>query len=73
MRRITTRVPQELLEALDAAADQLRCDRGEVICQALERYLEDHGDLKVAHERLRDPGDPVLDWDPLRHELLGSD
>jgi len=73
MRQITARVPEELLEALDAAADQLKCDRGEVIRQALERYLEDHGDLEVALERLRDPSDQVLNWDRVRDELLGSD
>ena len=41
--------------------------------QALEHYLEDFDDLSVAVERLRDPSDPVLDWDEVRHDLLGSD
>ena len=35
--------------------------------------LEDYDDLEVALERLRDPADPVLDWDQVRHELLTSD
>ena len=31
---------------------------------------EDFDDLAVAIERLRDPNDPVLDWDQVRGELL---
>ena len=73
MSQITARVPHELVEALDAAAEGLKRSRADIIRQALERYLEDYDDLEVALERLRDPADPVLDWDRVRHELLGSD
>ena len=73
MSQITARVPDELVEALDAAAEDLKCSRTDIIRQALERYLEDYDDLEVALERLRDPADPVLDWDRVRDELLGSD
>ena len=73
MTQITARVPDELAEALDAAATQLKRSRAEVIRQALERYLEDFDDLSVALDRLRDPSDPVLDWDEVRRELLVSD
>ena len=73
MTQITARVPDELAEALDAASTQLNRSRAEVIRQALERYLEDFGDLSIALDRLRDPSDPVLDWDEVRRELLGPD
>ena len=73
MSQITARVPDELVEALDAAAEELKRSRADIIRHALERYLEDYGDLEVALERLRDPADPVLDWDEVRQELLGSD
>ena len=73
MSQITARVPDALVEALDAAASELKRSRAEIVRQALERYLEDFDDLTVALERLRDPADPVLDWDQVRHELLGSD
>ena len=73
MSQITARVPDELVEALDAAAERLKRSRADIIRQALERYLEDYEDLEVALERLRDPADPVLDWDRVRHELLSSD
>ena len=61
------------MEALDAAAKALHRSRADIVRQAVERYLEDFDDLSVALERLRDPTDPVLDWDKVRDELLGSD
>ena len=73
MAQITARVPDELVEALDSAASTLKRSRAEVVRQALERYLEDFNDLSVALERLRDPSDPVLDWDEVRNGLLGQD
>ena len=72
MAQITARVSDEVAEALDAAAATLNRSRAEVIRQALESYLEDFDDLTVALERLRDPSDPVLDWDEVRRELLDS-
>ena len=73
MAQITSRVPDELLEALDAASMRLNRSRASVIRQALERYLEDFDDIAVALERMQDPSDPVLDWDEVKRELLGSD
>ena len=73
MTQITARVPDELAMSLDAAAVQLKRSRADVVRLALERYLEDFDDLSVALERLQDPSDPVLDWDEVRRELLGSD
>ena len=73
MSQITARVPEALIKALDEAAAQLSRSRAQIIRQALERYLEDYDDLVVAVERLRDPTDPVLDWDEVRRELLDSD
>ena len=73
MAQITARVPDEVAQALDTAATALNRSRAEVIRQALESYLEDFDDLTVALERLRDPTDPVLDWDEVRRELLDTD
>ena len=73
MTQITARVPDSLVEALDAAAGSLNRSRAQVVRQALERYLEDFDDLTVTLERLRDPSDPVLDWEQVRDDLLNSD
>ena len=72
-QQVTARLPDPVVDALDSAARQLRRSRADVIRQAVERYLQDFDDLSTAIQRLRDPGDPVLDWDRVRRELLGSD
>ncbi len=72
-QQVTARLPDPLVDALDSAARELRRSRAEVIRQAVERYLQDFDDLSIAVQRLRDPGDPVLDWDRVRRELLDSD
>jgi transposase len=73
MTQITARIPDELVAELDRAAARLHRSRAEVIRQAIERYLEDFQDLTLAVERLQDPNDPVLDWQQVRDELVGSD
>ena len=68
MSQVTARLPDELVEDLDAAARDLKRSRAEVIRQAIERYIENFDDLSVAIDRLRDPSDPVLDWDDVRRD-----
>ena len=46
MATITTRVPRELVAALDAAATRFNRSRSQIVCDALERYLEDHDDSR---------------------------
>ena len=71
MARITASVSTELLEAVDRAAGELGRSRSDIVRQALEGYLEDFDDRTLAGERLRDPADPVLEWDQVRKRLLG--
>ena len=73
MSQITARLPDVLVGALDAAARELNRSRADLVRQAIERYLEDFHDLTTALERLRDPTDPVLDWDDVRRDVLGPD
>ena len=73
MSQITARLPDTIVAALDAAASRLKRSRAEIVRQAIERYLEDFDDLSVAIDRLRDPNDPVMDWDQVRRELLNTD
>lgn len=70
MTQITARVPEDLVEELDRAAKTLARSRADVIRQAIEYYLEDLEDLSRGIEALRDPADPVLDWEEVRSELL---
>lgn len=73
MSQITARLPDRLVQGLDAAATTLKRSRAEIVRQAVERYLEDFDDLEVAMERMRDPTDPVLEWDQVKRELLDKD
>lgn len=72
-QQVTARLPDPVVDALDAAAKQLRRSRADIIRLAVERYLEDFDDLSVAVDRVRDPSDPVLDWDEVRRPLLDQD
>jgi RHH-type transcriptional regulator, rel operon repressor / antitoxin RelB len=73
MTQITARLPDELVESLDEAAKELRKSRAEVVRAAVELYLAEYEDLALAVARLRDPSDPVLDWDEVRGALLDPD
>ena len=73
MSQITARLPDELVESLDEAARQQRKSRAEIIRAAIEMYLADYEDLAEAVARLRDPADPVLDWEQVRGALLDQD
>ncbi|MBW2262796.1 MAG: ribbon-helix-helix protein, CopG family [Deltaproteobacteria bacterium] len=73
MTQITARLPAALVESLDEAARELRKSRAEVVRAAVELYLAEYEDLAVAVSRLRDPSDPVLDWEEVRRDLLAED
>lgn len=70
MHRIVARVPDELSARLDAAARTLRRSRSSIIREALEGWLEDVEEARVATSRLGDSGDLVLDWKDVRADLL---
>jgi len=61
-----------MIKTLDATAKKMGRPRTEIIRRAIEQYLEDYADLSDAMERLRDPSDPVLDWESVKRELLAE-
>ncbi len=73
MPQISVRLSDPLVSALDAAANQQKRSRAGIIRRAIELYLEDHEDLALSIDRLRDPNDPVLDWDEVKNGSLPSD
>ena len=72
MSNITAKVPDSLLKALDATAAELEISRSALVRQALQRYLDDYGDLAVAIERLQDPSDRTMRWHEVRNALLNT-
>ena len=73
MSQITARIPDEVVQALDRAAQTLHRSRADIIRQAIEAYIEDFDDISVAIERLRDPLDESIDWQEARRALLAQD
>lgn len=73
MAQITARLPDDIVSSLDAAAARLRRSRAEVVRQAVEYYLEDFEDISQAIDILRDPADPILDWEEVKRDLLHLD
>lgn len=73
MTQITARLPDDLVRAIDSAAKRFKRSRAQVVRRAIEYYLEDADDLRLAVERLQDPADPVLDWEEVRRGLFGTD
>lgn len=71
--QVTARLPDELVARADGAASRLNRSRAQLLRQALEYYLDDFEDLRLALERLGDPADPVLDWQDVRRDLLSQD
>ncbi|MCK4623190.1 MAG: ribbon-helix-helix protein, CopG family [Desulfuromonadales bacterium] len=72
MSQITARLPDEVISALDRAAQSLHRSRADIIRQAIEAYIEDFDDLSVAIERLRDPSDESIDWQEAKRALLAE-
>lgn len=70
MSQITARLPDELVASLDNAAAELHRTRAEVVRQAIEYFLEDFQDISLVIQTLRDPADPVLDWEQAKRDLL---
>ena len=73
MMQVTARLPDDLVAKADQAASRLNRSRAQLLKQALEYYLEDFEDLRLALDRLNDPADTVLDWQDVRRDLLDRD
>ena len=73
MTQVSARLLDEVVRHVDLAARRLKRSRAEVIRQALEYYLDDQEDPTLGLERLQHPANQVLEWDEVRHGLLGED
>ena len=66
---VSVRLPDDLAKDLDEIAKETERPRSFHIQKALETYIEDFADLRIALDRLRDPKDPVLSGNELRKSL----
>ncbi|HEY3324704.1 MAG TPA: ribbon-helix-helix domain-containing protein [Planctomycetota bacterium] len=66
---VSIRLPDALARKLDHMAHETERSRSFHIQKALESYLADQADLRIALGRLRDPRDPVISGRELRSAL----
>ena len=66
---ISVRLPDDLTKNLDEIARETERPRSFHIQKALEAYIEEFADLRIALDRLRDPKDPVISSGELRKSL----
>ena len=66
---VSVRLHDDLAKDLDEIAKETERPRSFHIQKALEAYIEDFADLRIALDRLRDPKDPVLSGNELRKSL----
>lgn len=73
MTQVSARLSDDLVQSIDEAARRMHRSRADIIRLAIEYYLDDTEDLRLAMDRLRDPADPILDWDEVRRDILAED
>jgi RHH-type rel operon transcriptional repressor/antitoxin RelB len=66
---VSIRLPDELTKHLDDIAKETERPRSFHIQKALEAYIEDFADLRIAIDRLRNPKDEVISRKELRKTL----
>jgi RHH-type rel operon transcriptional repressor/antitoxin RelB len=66
---VSIRLPDELTKHLDDIAKETERPRSFHIQKAIEAYIEDFADLRIALDRLRNPKDVVISGRELRQSL----
>lgn len=66
---VSIRLPDKLIKRLDDIAEETERPRSFHMQKALEAYVEDFADLRIAIDRLRNPKDDVLSSKELRKNL----
>jgi RHH-type rel operon transcriptional repressor/antitoxin RelB len=66
---VSIRLPEELTKNLDEIAKETERPRSFHIQKAIETYIEDFADLRIAIDRLRNPKDEVISSKELRKSL----
>jgi RHH-type transcriptional regulator, rel operon repressor / antitoxin RelB len=66
---VSIRLPNELTKHLDEIAKETERPRSFHIQKALETYIEDFADLRIAIDRLKNPKDVAISGKELRKTL----
>ena len=66
---VSVRLPKNLADQLDSISKETERPRSFHIQKAIESYIEDFADLRIAIDRLRNPKDVVISGKELRNSL----
>lgn len=66
---ISIRLPKELLDELDKLASATDRSRTFLVREAVETYVSDYSDYRVALDRLLDKNDEIIEGSELRRRL----
>ena len=66
---ISVRLPDELVMRLEGIAKESERSRSFIIQKALESYVDEVADFKIAYDRLHDANDPVISSKEMRESL----
>jgi hypothetical protein len=73
MKKISTTVPDSLIDGVDRAARTLDRSRAQIFRQALESYLADLDHEVLKSLALPNPDLLLLDWDEVEQSILAAD
>lgn len=69
MTTLSVRVTDTLAGRLQKVAEEAERPKSFIIQKALEAYLDEHADLQIALDRLRDTSDSVISSKDMRKSL----
>jgi RHH-type rel operon transcriptional repressor/antitoxin RelB len=68
-RVISVRLPEKELKSVDRLAKRQERTRSYVIQKAVEMYVAEEGDYRIALQRLEDSADPIISSRQLKRRL----
>jgi len=66
---VSVRLPDEIVDKIDALANELDRSKTYIMKRALEAYLEEYADYLIALERLHDKDDEIISSKAMREQL----
>lgn len=68
-KTISTRLPIDIFNMIDSIAKERKRKKEEILKEALEMYIDEWNDYKIAIEQLNDPSDEILTEEEFLTEL----
>ena len=71
-KAISLRLPEDIHEQLEEIAEDIDRSKSYLIRKAIERYLDEYADYRIALERLNDKDDEIISSKELRKRLANN-